>query len=1076
MPAQRLILPIALAFFSILCIPTVGFSAEWDAFPELKPREHFAIKRLYDGPKYRDLRSCYRRFDSRVGARYYGAMVEVTAESGSRSRNDNDAGPYASALYDAWTSDGVLNPDTDLLVVFGLRNRSIAIHPGKKWTKIGFDADTIAQTIDASHFQKHLSRRNYSDALCSLLTAVDLRLVTLQQKMKERVDAIEQRLPELDTKLSALHKEVAARFAQLPTKEHPFGQKLLGQLAAARTQLNAATEAAAQDPEAAVQLADKVEAALQPVRSDLKIFNQDMARLDTLEAEVAALKATILAREDVGKEHPKLALLQVSKCEELAQKIRTEYAEKPWQVRDCQRLAEVQLARADVHHYYLRSLLPTLGFALLVLLLIAFVILRTLRRRRALAQLKPTLRAWQRRLELAASLRAARALQAPTYFSAGRAPWVGESAELERPLRDSSARVDALLAQGYALVEQAKAQQRKSHPLDAKRLEKALAILRDTPLSTESSTPDGATRAAQLLGELDAAQHQAFAALQDVLATLERLDTQAAGAANALTRAAQALELRRELGLPAEDLSASLQSATDLWRSGVARCAEDPRHAADTLAHATAQLTEIADAAALGNQAVERIRGPLDELAETLRQRIKQLRFAQIDLDKLSFAPNQALDAAEREATRIVEAAAQGEDAEIAKAVDLLEANLEQLRRRLEIVAQAPQQIPARLKELAARSAELKQRLMDLRYALTSLATQGNPQVYQASSEQVGRYQSQLDRLGKELQKAKQDFQLKRFLSATERLDAATRLLERADALHDELGSLEMTVGVTQAKCEQLLSACKTEVEQLQQTVQKPGIDPDLRALITAQLDAYETLNTQVSAAQADWFDARKQLDSLHSALTFLGAQADADLTAFQQAGELLQRLKTDLAGAPNAAESSEIIGQARQMLDGWSEQMQAASGGGIALLQTGQAVASASARALRLAENRTPDVDTARHQLAHATARRAQVHDQPYGYGVTGDCSPADAELRSADDAIVLNDFARALAHAEAAAIQVDLEDARARAQAVRTYRRARIQNIASPTAPPNLSAFGPRRPHSGGHAAIPEVSEVDA
>src|SRR5690554_111953 len=402
MPVQRLILPIALAFFSILWAPAIGFSAEWDAFPELKPREHIAIKRLYDGPKYRDLRTCYRRFDSRVGAKYYGAMVEVTDESGSRSRKNDDAGPYAKALYDAWTTERILNAEKDILVVFGLRNRSIAIQPGAKWAKIGFDAQTITQTIDASHFQKHLDRREYSDALCSLLTAVDLRLVTLQQKMKERVDAIEQRLPELDTKLSALHDEVAARFAELPTEEHPFGQKLLGQLAAARTQLDSATELGAEDPEAAVLLADKVEAVLQPVRSDLKIFNEDMAQLDTLEAEVAALKTTILAREDVGEKHPKLALLQVSKCEELAAKIRTDYAEKPWQVRDCQRLAEVELARADVHHYYLSSLLPMLGFALLILLLIGFVILRTLRRRRALAQLKPTLAEWQNRLESAA--------------------------------------------------------------------------------------------------------------------------------------------------------------------------------------------------------------------------------------------------------------------------------------------------------------------------------------------------------------------------------------------------------------------------------------------------------------------------------------------------------------------------------------------------------------------------------------------------------------------------------------------------------------------------------------------------
>ncbi|TDP77613.1 hypothetical protein [Bradymonas sediminis] len=1081
---RRLILTLSLALLASFLAPSLALSADWDRFPELKPREHFAIKRLYDGPKYKDLRECYRRFDSRVGADYFGAMVEVTAESGSRSRKEDNAVPYANALYDAWKADGILDDRDDILVVFGLRNRSIAIRPGAKWQKLGFDGETIAKTIEASHFDKFHKRRKYSDALCSVLTAVDLRLVTLQQQMEKDVAAIEERLPTVDAELSALHKKVSARFAKLPNKDHPFGQKLLAKLAAARTHLTEATERAKDAPTDAVRLADKAEAVLQPVRDELKIFNQDMEQLDSVAAEIATLKSTLLARDDVDEDYPKRALLQVQECEKLTQQIREKYEGNPAQLSDCRRLvdehlaqADVEVARAEVHDYYLKTLLPLLALMLLILGAIAVVFLQTLRRRRALAQLQPDLVEWENRLANAAKSQQELELKAPTYFAPGRASWTGESAAIDERLGEYGARVDALLLQGNQLLAQAKQLQAKSHPLDAKRLEDALTLLRNTPLDAVASAADGAT-ASQLLGNLADAQREALGALDDLLATRARHDEEAARAAAAVSRAEQAVQKRRDLGLPAEYLLTGLESATAAWQDAVNRGDQDPKAAADTYARITPQLTDIAERAEAGNHAIEAIRGDLSDTAEALRQRIKQLRFSGVDIDKLRFAPEQDLSAARREASRIVEALADGEDKSVGDAAQQLRANLEQLSRRLEIVAVAKEKIPQRIQNLSSRGDTLKERLMDLRYALKSLATQGNPNVYQASSAQVGRYQSQLDRLGRELSKAKEDHRLKRFLSATERLDSATRLVEKAEELVQQLGTLETTIGVTQAKCEQLLKTCNADCDALLKKAQEPGIDPDLRALIAQAHDALETLNAQAENEQIDWFEARTQLDSLQKSLLFLGAQADADRNAFTQAQQLLQQVQQDFGAASNGlarADYAGIIANAQNLLDGWRQQMQEGAGGG-ALLRTGHAVAAACARALKLAKSPRSLADNAHQQLAHANARHAQIHDAPYGYEVTGDCTQAGADLRAAAEQIERADFANALASAEAATVQIELEDARARALAARNYRRAQLKNLASATDAPNLEAFGPRRSTSGPHAAAREPSSAEA
>ncbi len=1024
---------------------STGFAADWDHFPELEPHQHVAIKRRFDGPLYRDLKNCYRRFDSRVGADYYGAMVDVTAENGSHSRKYSDAGPYAAALYKAWKQAGKLHGDDDIVIVLGLRNRSIAIHPGPKWQKLGFEGKVIDDTIDASHFYKLRRRRNYVDAMCTLANAVDLRLASLQQQMKERVARLAKRLPALDQKLTALTNRVDDRF----DGDHPYGDKLLARLAAARTKLDEAKAHMKDKPRHAVHLADQVEAVLQPVRSDLETFNADMARLDTLEKDLTTLEAKIKKRPDVGWKDPQAALVKLAECKALAKKIRQDYDGKPWQVRDCQRKAEIDLGRADVRYAYLHTILPTLATVLVIALLIAFVLARIFRRRRALRALQPELAEWRRRIDHASKRLDAIVKQCPAYFAPGRRPWRGESAEVDQKVAQAVERMSRLLALARGRLSEAEALRQKSHPLDPKRLEKALLALREAVPDTAHLGP-----ASELLGDLDDAYLAAREHLDEVSDIHRRLAEQASTANEAATRATRGAEQRRQLGLPAEHLTAPLQAAMDAWNQAQRLSASDPKRAAAILERAGAQLDDIATRAATGNEAVRRVQGPLAELGEELNQTTRKLRFARLDTDKLSFDPERELDAAKRQAVHVVELVADADEDAAGAEVDALQTALDRLAARLEVVALARDGVPQRLEQLTARSKALKERLIEMRYNLRSLTSDGDADAFALEATRLGQYHARLNRLSKLVANAKKDHAAGRYLLANERVDALERLFADAESLLGDLQGIEQTVDEARGQCRHIVHSCEPILRELQARAKKAGIDPALRKLVAEQAVSFQMLRDQVGADQASWLDARDELTSLQQVVAFVDEEVGADLDAYDQARELAAELGAELGAlAATTAEARDIIGRARQMLTDWNAQLDEGTGGGRALLRTGRAVEKTCARAADAATGHTPLAIVVASQLAYAHQRYAEIHDVDYGYGIHADCSHVDDEFDAADAALQAGDHARALALSESVLEQLDLEDARADAEAERAYRKVRVQVMTHQVARPDFA-----------------------
>lgn len=877
-----------LVALSILLVSFPAFGADWDRFPELEGRHHVGIKKRFDGPLYDQVRECYRRYDSRVGAEYFAAMVDVTDASGSRSRKKNDAGPYAEALFEAWKEQKKLDADEAVLVVLGLRNRSVAVYPGERWRKIGFEGPVLEETLEAAHVKKYQRRGKYVEALCSVVHDIDLRLSSLQREMEGRIAQLKERLPSLDAKLGVLTEQVDGRFAT----DRAFGEELREKLATAREQLDEARELVEAEPAQSVNLADKVEAVLLPVQKDLSRFDADIAVLDGLEKDLAALEEQIQERPDADWEQPQVALAQLEKCEQKASDIRNAYEGRPWQVRDCMREAEAHLARGDVHYFYLRTVLPAIAAALLAMLLMGFVAVRRLRRKRAMRPLEADLAEWNRRLNKGAERLDQVIAHCPYYFGPGRTLWKGDSANLDAQVSDATNRISLMLAKGRELVEQAEALRDASHALDAKRLERALALLRETTVEFEAGrihphqqlemplTEPFSVSAHQLMADVDDALIEVHEHLDEVVDVVERQMDATWRADDAVGKATRAVEQRRALGLDALHLAEPLTAALTAWRQAKRLAKADPARAAGIFERAAAQLEQIAELAETGNEVVRQVQGPIAEMGDEMEQQTLRLRFARINMTKLSFDPREELERAKRKAVECINLVAQAREDEARDALAELQAMLDKLAEQLDTVADARDHVPTQLEEIAERRKELKDRLLVRRYSMRLLASNHDEQVFEDEAERLNACHTRLTALPDRIERVAEHHAAGRYLVAAAKILKIEHVFEATEELLTELEHLEHDVEKARQLCHDLVKTVAPRLRHLQGRAKIDGVSDTLRTLVAEQAVSFQIVRDQVRVEQVDWFDARDELIALHEVLGFLAGEVDIDLDA----------------------------------------------------------------------------------------------------------------------------------------------------------------------------------------------------
>ncbi|MFB6374286.1 MAG: hypothetical protein ABEN55_14495 [Bradymonadaceae bacterium] len=475
---------VALASLCVSAAPAAA--ADWDRFPDLLPGQRVGIKKLYDGPRYYELRSCYRNYDSEVGADYFGALVDVTTKSGKSKAVEADADPYAAALAEAWADDEQLAPKNHVLVVLGLANRSVGIHAGSKWTDLGFEGDLVDRTIQASEFDEHMQINDYASAMCSILDTVDIRLAALENQRTRRIATLREEIPALRKKITALRTNLDKRFPE----DHPFGDSVRKPLTEAKAKTKRAKSKFEDHTAAAGELVDEARTGLEQARQRLDAYDEDVARLKEVETALADLKSTIEHRPDADWNGPEAALSKLAECNQLAARFRKSYEGSVADVRTCKRAVEGRLAQADSRYYYLMTVMPVLGTVLLIALLGWLLFVRIRRRERTLEFLEPELEQWERQLDRTRDEIGRLQRAHAGYFGRYDQLWEGDSADLDRAAADATVRMCLFERRGDELLDRAKSHYRDTHRLEVAPLEEALRTLREAGVDFQPGDRD----------------------------------------------------------------------------------------------------------------------------------------------------------------------------------------------------------------------------------------------------------------------------------------------------------------------------------------------------------------------------------------------------------------------------------------------------------------------------------------------------------------------------------------------------------------------------------------------------------
>ncbi len=725
-PTKLIILFVVFATGSLFAAP--AFGNDWTGLPELEPREQIAIQRGYDGPRYNPLRQCFRQADSLVDAGYYGTLVMVTDPGGSSSRDHSQAHEYAQFAAQQWSQEGRVDLETDVVIAVGFRNRSLGVYVGERWQKMGWTDDLLAQTLAASNFDRHMRRQSYGDVMCSALHAIDHRLAILEKEHGERLEVAKKTFPEAQERFAGVHDAVEEA---LPADNEM--RALLTDRLDSADQWLAMSERIEEAPHQVIPAAEQITRVADDVEADLERYLEKLDPLDDLENRIEAALAAIGDRDDSDWDGPVAATQILEECRQMATHTRLAKDPDLLEIQDCLHGAEVELARSDERHYFLAGAIPRAIFILLVVLALALLAARILRRRRTSHVLRPDLEAWRGGLEQRGEQLAQLRSDFPWYFADRNQFWQGESADVDRAIADGINRAFLLHKRGLELFEKANTLHSKSKILDVRKLDKALKLLRQTTIglaggAAESERPltlpltaDSETQACELFNELDAAYFQALQGLRQAAPLQEQLDALFRDAEAAYRAAAAEIETRQNLNLPTEHLSASLGAARQIWSQAKDLADQRPEQAASSLEEAVQSLEEVRERAADGNQILSLLQEDVAGLRHKVNTLLDQAKRKGIEFADTDFDPTMSCEITEGVTAQIVDFVASGHEDLARESLEPLIADLEDTVLRLSVCIEASGIIPSMIEQVESAKPKFKEPLFKIRMKLQRL-------------------------------------------------------------------------------------------------------------------------------------------------------------------------------------------------------------------------------------------------------------------------------------------------------------------------------------------------------------------
>lgn len=743
---------------TVSCVLVVGAPAAaggWDSIPELDG-EHLAIPRAIDGPRYDSLRECLEQMESLVGADYYATIVSVTDPEGQRGRDHDDATAYAQHVFEEWTEEEKLDPQRDVVMSVGAVNRSYGVVVGEEWKRQGMTDRALEDVIDWSRFSTQFGRVRFDNALCELAEALDHRLASLQVEHDYKVEAAEEKLPEISERYS----EVESRLEDRLPKESERRDELADELGQVEPLLDVDDEID-DDPTGVIDGLEEVDRVSEQVDFQLGQYLHGVEPLDVLDDEIESMVATVDARDDRDWAGPTAAMETLQRCRARAEEARLVSQPDLLEIRECIGEARARLERSDVRHFFLARAIPGGGLAAFVLLLLGWVGARFRRRRRALGVLTHDLSGWDTGLEQAASKLQRLQEDYEWYFDGREQFWQGEYAEVDRAISDGINRAFLLHDRGRDLVGEARSLYERSKLLNVGKLEEALRILRETSVSLEEGDIEAdrplelpltgryEQGASRLLNDLDAGYLTAVEGLEEIAPVQRRIAELVEQAETALHRAEQQIARREQRQLPTDALGEGLQQARALWGEALDEARTIPEQAVAGLEEALEQLEAVCTRATDGNETLDIIDEEIEGLRERLGELLHRAEAQDMEFGDRGFEPVGLAESSGDHVSNLVDLVTRGREREAAQLVGPLVKQLEQAAVRLSVCLECEEVVGPVLGELEEVAPQIKEALFQVRMKVKRLADNSDDPAVAEHAERVRELQKLAPRLGR---------------------------------------------------------------------------------------------------------------------------------------------------------------------------------------------------------------------------------------------------------------------------------------------------------------------------------------
>lgn len=1032
------------AMVGLACLWAVPAVA-WDEFPALSSGRHYSGSGVW-GERPR-IEACLRELSQASEANYYAALVNNTSLLGSAS--DNDAVPYVDALTTAWSSQ--LRPDLDVVMVLGIENRAVAIHPGSTWVRLGFETTVIKDTIDSSTFKNFARSQDYDGAVCALAQAVEQRLVRLKAAEVRSLD-------EAREALVSLREEVSVAREAVMEISHPEAREvLLDRLVKVDESLDELGFALGQKNVSWVGVHHRA------AQTELRRVQETMAAMDSIGAYVSKLKDS---QKHFEEEVSKSSLAEREK-RQLRERMAACGSLLPGELEIAQRgldtsgsefcVAETWrsfFSQRERHFFFYRAVPSMLGAVAIVLGLIMVGVVGV-RRRRAKLAAQSQLNSWEEKLDRAGERLIALESTYSGYLSQGKPRYSGQTEDLDRRAADAVNLLFLMYERAVSLKTSAARRFDEALFFQVAVFGECVDLLTVTPVKFETGVAETRLRvfmpltrsyqgtATALLADLDAQYEEAARLLDQLQRQVEQAFEWGEEIRSGLARVLGGIEDRAEAGFGVEVYSAEMAALEQARVLLAETIVGDPIQANADAEPLAATVGALAARLARGNGALRVLVEDVTPAAQALRAEVRERRESGWKLQEPGFDPDASLDHANMVAREIREALGRHADDVAAELSVRLQQTVAQTQEQVRMSVLAREAIPRELAEQALRVGELERAIPAAREALVRLNAEHAAQTFGVESDNLEELASVLREVATWMERVRAQHQAEAYLAATADADACWSMLEAGLALVREIHDAEARLGKLRDESVQMASACQRLGAQLGAKMNTLGVGATSRAQIQAALLTLPGVLMLQQGERPDWVAAHREVGALQDQLESLEAQAERGIAAAVEArrqvseslegfGKLKAQVKAEWRDRPHVERMFDALADE---LPDYQSNITDASLAGAQMAAFAGELGERVAQARVLWETERDLIHDATAELASTEQRYKKVFNTRYEFNVRAELSQAQVAMeaaRSAQDElrwdVVLSQARRAktLVEAEHAACESRVREQR--------------------------------------------------